>query len=75
VLQSTKMKRIRDLKSILTSGMEIQGLESAQQVFGLALVQYFFTMLPFGTVMYILCHYEFKVCDLWFDFDCIAGYS
>ena len=43
--------------------------------FYLAVLQYFFTMLPFGTVMYILCHYEFKVCDLWFDFDCIAGYS
>ena len=47
VLQSTKLKGVGDLKSILTSDMEIQSLELAQLVFGLALVQCFLTMSPF----------------------------
>ena len=38
VLQSTKLKGVGDLKSILTSGMEMQGLEFAQLVSVLALV-------------------------------------
>ena len=45
VLQSTKLKGIGDLKSALTSDVEMQSLEFAQLVFGLALVQYFLTML------------------------------
>ena len=43
VFQSTKMKEVGDLKSALTSDMEMQSLEFAQLVFGLALVQYFLT--------------------------------
>ena len=37
MLESTKLNRIGDLKNILTSDMEIQSLEFAQQVFSLAL--------------------------------------
>ena len=61
-----------DLKSILTSDMEMQSLEFAQLVFDIILVQYFFTMLPsihFGIVIYILCHDMLEVCDLLFGFD------
>ena len=42
----------------------------------LALVQYFLTMppsLPFGKVMYILCHCMVEVCSLLFDFT--RGYN
>jgi hypothetical protein len=46
VLQSTKMKRIGDLKNTLTSSMEMQSLESAQTVFSLALIKHFLSMLP-----------------------------
>lgn len=66
-----------NLKSVLTSDMEMQSLEFAQLVFGLTLVQYFLTMFPFlhfGVVMYILCHYMLQVCDL-FDLDLIEDYS
>jgi hypothetical protein len=69
MLLSTKMEGIGELKYALTSDMETQSLEFSQLVFSLALVQYFFTMLPslsFGTVMYILCHYMLEVCDLFF---------
>ena len=41
VLQSTKLKRVGDLKTALTSGMEMQSLEFTQLFFGLAFVQYF----------------------------------
>jgi hypothetical protein len=51
--ERNKAKRVGDLK---TSDTERQSLEFAQMVFGLALVNYFFTMLSFRTVMYILCH-------------------
>ena len=47
-------------------------------VFGLALAQYFLTMfpfLPFGIIMYFLCHYMLEKYDLLFDFDFIGGYS
>jgi hypothetical protein len=60
ILQSAKLKGVGELKNILTSDMEMQSLEFAQLGFGLPLVQYFLTMLPFphfGTVMHILCHY------------------
>ena len=46
MLQSTKMKGVGDLKNTLTSDMEMQSLEFALIVLGLALVQYFLTMLP-----------------------------
>ena len=44
VLQSIKMKGVGDLKSVLTSDIEIQHLEFVLLVFGFALVQYFLTM-------------------------------
>ena len=44
--------------------------------FGLALVQYFLTvLLMFWNGMYILCYYVLEVRDLLFDFDFIGGYS
>jgi hypothetical protein len=46
---SSKLKGLRDLKNALTSKMKLQSLELAHLVFGLALVQYLFTM-TFGTV-------------------------
>lgn len=51
VLKSTKLKGAEDLKISLTSGMEIQNLESALLVFSVALVQYFslFPCPPFRT--------------------------
>jgi len=48
--------------------MEMQSLKFAQLLYSLALVQYFLKKLPFGMVMYILCHYILEVCDLLFDF-------
>ena len=56
--------------------MEIQILEFARLVFGITLVQYFFTMFPpihFRIVIYILCHDMFEVCGLLFDFDFFRG--
>lgn len=75
--QSIKLKGVEDLKSILTSDMKMQSLEFAQIVLGLALAQYF-CLLPFllcGMVIYILCHYILKVCDLLFDFNLTGDYS
>jgi hypothetical protein len=48
---------------------EMQSLESAQLVFGLALVQYFLTVLSslcFGMVQYTLCHdmWKYMICSL-----------
>lgn len=43
LLQSTKMKVAVDLRSLLTSDIEVQSLEFSQLVFGLALVQNFLT--------------------------------
>lgn len=71
VLQSTKLTGVGDLKSVLTSDMEMQSLEFVQLIFSLTLVQYFLTMPPslcFGMVMNILCHYMLEVCDLYFGF-------
>lgn len=68
VLQSTELKGVGDLKSVLTSDMEMQSLEFSQLGFGLALVQYFLTMLPslcFGMVMYIHISY---VGSMWSAF-------
>ena len=78
VLQSTKLKGVGDLRSILTSDMEMQSLEFAQPVFSLALAQHFLAILPFlrfEMAMYILCHYMLEVCDLFLDFDFISDYS
>ncbi|KAL6035795.1 hypothetical protein STEG23_005192 [Scotinomys teguina] len=51
-----KLNGVGDLKSALTSDMEMQSLEFVQLVFSPALVQCFLTMLPFllfGMVMYL----------------------
>ena len=45
VLQSTKLKGIGHLKSVLTSHIRMQILELSQLLFCLALAQYFLTML------------------------------
>ena len=68
MLQSTKLNGIRDVEHIVTSDMGMQSLEVAQLVFGLALVQHFFIMLPylhFEMVIYIL---DIGMCDLLFFF-------
>lgn len=47
--------------------MEMQSFQFAQLASGLALVQYFLSMVPFlhfGMVMYILCHDVGEECDL-----------
>ena len=62
---STKMKWFGDLRRALTSDMELQSLEFAQLVFGLALVT-----MKFWNGSLIL-----EVCDLLFDFDFIGDYS
>ena len=41
VLQSTKLEGVGDLKSALTSDMEMLGVEFSLLVFSLALAQYF----------------------------------
>ena len=54
------MKGVGEMKNILTSDMEIQGLEFAELVFSLALVKYFLIILPSlcsEMVVYILYHY------------------
>lgn len=73
-----KAEGIGDLKSILTSDMEMQSLEFVQLVFGLVVVQYFLTVFPslcFGMAMYILCHYMLEVCALLFDCNFTGDYS
>jgi hypothetical protein len=52
LLQSTKMKRVRDMRSAFTSEMEIKRLEVAQLVFGTALVQNFITMTFWNGIVY-----------------------
>ena len=73
MLQSAKLKGIEDRKRAVIFDMDMQSLEFAQLVFGLALVQYFLTILPFldfVIIMYILCHtYMLEVCDLLFYSD------
>ena len=67
VWQSTKLKGVGELKSFLTSDMEIQSLKCAQLVFSLALVLYFCTLvlsLCFGMIMYSLYHFMLEVCGL-----------
>lgn len=67
-----KLKGVGDLKSALALGVEIQSLELAPLVFGLALVQYLLTVFPFfplGIAMCILCYCMSEVRDLLFNFD------
>jgi hypothetical protein len=53
--------------------MEIQSLNFDQMVFGLPLVQYFFTILTFRIVMHTMCHCMLEVCDLLFHFGFYRG--
>ena len=57
-LQPTKLNRVGDLKSVLTSDMEMQSLEFVQRVFDLALIQYFLIMLC-GDIL--LVFYQIKL--------------
>lgn len=53
-----KLEGVRP-EELLTLDREMQSLEFALMILGLGLVQYFLTILnslPFGRVMYILCH-------------------
>ena len=52
--------------------MEMQSLEFAQLVFGLALVQYFLTMTFWNGNVYPVM---LEVCDLLFNFDFLRDYS
>ena len=64
MLQSFKVKELRDLKNVFSAGILS------------CFVQYFFTMLLslyFGTVMYILCHDMLEVCDLFLSFGFLGG--
>lgn len=59
--QSRNLEGIGDLKSPLTADMVMQDLEFFLLGFTLALVPYFFTILPFlpfVMVMSILCHWK-----------------
>ena len=59
-----KDERSGDLKSILTSDMEMWSLEFDQLIFGLTLVQYFLTVMFWnGNVHPVML----EVCDLLFD--------
>lgn len=67
MLQSAKMKGFRVLKSMLSSGMEMQSFKSELLVFHLAL--YFLTMLPFLSSLWewwcIFCailHWKYVIC-------------
>ena len=50
MLQSTKIKGVGDLKSNLSSNMEIQSLEFAQMFFGIALVHFLLNISPLYNV-------------------------
>lgn len=67
MLLSTKMNEIGDLENSFASDMEMQSLKISQFISCFVLFQYFLSMLHFfnfGMITYILCHYIFKVCDL-----------
>ena len=73
VLQSTNLKGVGDLKTIVTL-VRHGDIESGDCTAGFcrALIQYFLIILlflHFGKVIYILCHYMLEVCDLLFGFD------
>ena len=60
-----------ELKTTLTSDLEMQSLEFALLVLGLVLVQYLLAILRFvasGMLMYILCPCVLEVWDLGFYF-------
>ena len=60
----------------LTPDMELQNLNflCLSSVFVWSSISSLFPFLPFGMVMYILCHYMLEVCELLFYFDFIEGY-
>ena len=68
MLQSTNVEGVADLKSSVTSDMEVQCLEFAQLVFSLTLVQYFHTMLPSLGFGIVVCYDMLEVCGLLFDY-------
>lgn len=71
MLQSMKLKGVGDLKSPLTSAMEMQNFGVCPAGFQ-SLVQYFLIMLPFllfGMTIYILCHCMLEIYNLPFYFD------
>ena len=68
MLQLTKLKGVGDLKSALTSDMEMQSLEFAQLGFGLALVQYFLTMMFWNGNVYPVMLEEWDLFFLKFLF-------
>lgn len=55
VLQSTKLERVVDLKSDLTSDLEMQDLEFSLLGFSLDLDHYFLTMAPFTYFFFLEC--------------------
>ena len=72
VLQLTKLKEVGDLKSALTSDMEMLSLEFAHLFFGLGLVQYFLIMTFWNGNVYTVI---MKSHDLLFNFDFVGDYS
>ena len=74
MLQPAKIKGVRDLKSVLTSNMEMQRSEFAELVFR-PVFGSVFPSLYFQMVIYILCFGMLEVCDLLFYFDFIGDYS
>lgn len=70
-LKSTKLEEMGDLKTPLTSDIQMQELEFSLIEFALVFFQYLLTMPPFllfGMVMYILCHHMLEVSNMFFDF-------
>ena len=69
VQQSTKLKGVGDLKSALTSDMEMQSLEYAQ-------LACFGPIFPYHDILEWLCIFctMLEVCDLLFDFDFLIAY-
>jgi hypothetical protein len=61
VLQSTKLKGVGNMKSALTSDMEMQNSEFVLLVFGLALVQYVITTL-LSSLLKWQCIFYATVC-------------
>ena len=63
-------KGVGDLKTALTSDMEMQSSKFARLVFSLVLVQYFLIVLPFlqfGMVIFIMCHRMLDVYVVYFS--------
>jgi hypothetical protein len=62
----------------LTSHIHLQDLESTLVCFSLALVNCFLTvptLVHFGIVMHVQCHYMLEECDLHFDFNFTGDYK